>query len=551
MDHLNSVPGINEQAILNASNLIREDERLADRVRIAAWHHGVHHDYQALDYLSPKIIEILGLSGFSLLLHGHLHRAHFNRTRALSDWMLPVVGAGTFGASSENRPESVPFQYNLLVVHRSHVVVHSRKRRGEHDPWGCDYDWGLEGQPFRVIELPGRAQRSAVGGKSVAHSPTPSERVVASESRPPKSSEALIINVLSEIDESCGDEYTALQLAATRIIRGGGSIGLQDGRFLFGRYWDLRHIMNQVIEHGANKCLTGAQWVGKTAFLRGLCDASVRAWVWLEDASHRSIGNVSWHYFDLRTLRATDSVELKILESVDYSPDGDFAVHTIGELAEKLVLDNRRLVLMLDHFDSALEKRRMETNFLNELRGLPGNSINIIYAITSEARIPHAAQEKAYYFSASAHYLDFFAHQETANKFMEVPLLLAGIKCQKSVIENLVLLGGRHPFFLSLARLAFLDSFQQMSDATMEEIFAATASRFDQDVQNLYDGLLARLKLFHHQVLTSLLRDKGNYRGSIPVQLRPFVNSRSSEPFSEHFRRYYLESYLPLLSDET
>lgn len=74
-------------------------------------------------------------------LHGHVHESyadllnHYDRKRRLY-----IVGAGSFGATAQHRPESTPRLYNLIEIDKGldHIRVNTRCLRkvgGAWEPW--------------------------------------------------------------------------------------------------------------------------------------------------------------------------------------------------------------------------------------------------------------------------------------------------------------------------------------------------------------------------------------------------------------------------------
>jgi GTPase SAR1 family protein/predicted phosphodiesterase len=115
----------------------QEDGRLARDakvLRLAVWHHPITGNEKIRDDAFMERLQ----SSFRLCLHGHVHEARAE----LNNYPDPqrrihVVGAGSFGAPTHQRPESVPRLYNLLEVQRDlqHVRVHTRSRRKHGGAW--------------------------------------------------------------------------------------------------------------------------------------------------------------------------------------------------------------------------------------------------------------------------------------------------------------------------------------------------------------------------------------------------------------------------------
>jgi hypothetical protein len=208
--------------------------------------------------------------------------------------------------------------------------------------------------------------------------------------------------------------------------------------------------------------------------------------------------------------------------------------------------------VLLDNFEDVLRRNEVEAVFLNELKARQGE-MNVIYSMTSEERVPRAGREKAHYFFASAHILDFFNSADTSRALVETTLRIAGIEPPPGAVDRLLHLGGRHPFFLSLARQSFLEAVERVPGEEPAHILNEAVRYFNRLVPRLYDGLLSSLTNFHHRHLTRIMKDQERTGGSVPVELVPFIYERldgSVLPFSEHFRSYYLEQYLAARSTD-
>jgi hypothetical protein len=106
----------------------REDKRLAvdaGILRIAVWHHPITGSEKIID---NSFVDRLRQADFKLCLHGHVHEARTDLVSYLHQRKLYTIGAGSFGASFKDRPESTPRLYNVLEIARDHssVRVHTR-----------------------------------------------------------------------------------------------------------------------------------------------------------------------------------------------------------------------------------------------------------------------------------------------------------------------------------------------------------------------------------------------------------------------------------------
>jgi hypothetical protein len=109
-------------------------------LRIAVWHHAVAGPEQMRD------VEFLGHlqnNGVRIALHGDVHEMRRDLIGAWHDMQLYVVGSGSFGARSQDRPESTPRLYNLLEIARDlkSARVHTRCQPKPDGPWKGWYEW--------------------------------------------------------------------------------------------------------------------------------------------------------------------------------------------------------------------------------------------------------------------------------------------------------------------------------------------------------------------------------------------------------------------------
>lgn len=107
-----------------------------ERLKIAVWHHPITGNEKIA---SDAFVERLAQAGVKLCLHGHVHQS---RTGSLlhHQGKVHAIGAGTFGAMGEERPESTPRLYHLLELSddRGGLRVYSRgapRQGGAWRPW--------------------------------------------------------------------------------------------------------------------------------------------------------------------------------------------------------------------------------------------------------------------------------------------------------------------------------------------------------------------------------------------------------------------------------
>ena len=140
--------------------------RLASRsdvLRIAVWHHPITGNEKIAD---DAFADSLRRAGVQLCLHGHVHEDRADVLAYLHPRKLRVLGSGSFGAPSHDRPESVPRLYNLIEIDAAHSVarVHTRQLRRSGAAWEPWCVWpgatGSERRAYYEIDIiPGREPR--------------------------------------------------------------------------------------------------------------------------------------------------------------------------------------------------------------------------------------------------------------------------------------------------------------------------------------------------------------------------------------------------------
>ena len=86
-------------------------------LRIGVWHHPVTGNEKIE---KDAFMEQLQTANFRIVLHGHVHEERADLMYYQHRKSINVVGAGSFGAVTKDRPESTPRMYNLLEVTRDH-----------------------------------------------------------------------------------------------------------------------------------------------------------------------------------------------------------------------------------------------------------------------------------------------------------------------------------------------------------------------------------------------------------------------------------------------
>lgn len=129
-----------EGAISRGFDRARELQKVApsngdDVLRIAILHHPISGNEKIKD---DAFLNRFQQAGIRLCLHGHVHEERadllFHTHR---EQQIYAIGAGTFNAPTDKRPESAPRSYNILEIDRNlrQVKVHTRWRRKDGGAW--------------------------------------------------------------------------------------------------------------------------------------------------------------------------------------------------------------------------------------------------------------------------------------------------------------------------------------------------------------------------------------------------------------------------------
>jgi small GTP-binding protein len=116
----------------------RARREMADEAQVlglCVWHHPITGNEKIH---SDAFIGRLLQTDVRVCLHGHVHEDRADLLNPLhSERRIQVVGAGSFGAPTHHRPESVPRLFNLLEVRRDlrQLRVHTRCLRKQGGAW--------------------------------------------------------------------------------------------------------------------------------------------------------------------------------------------------------------------------------------------------------------------------------------------------------------------------------------------------------------------------------------------------------------------------------
>jgi predicted MPP superfamily phosphohydrolase len=138
----NALAYILNKAEKEKNNAINEGELNKNQkfLRIAVFHHPVTH----LETMrNQNFIEHLRQNDVQLILHGDIHEINREIYKGWERSKVQIIGAGTFGAKANDRPESIPRLYNLLEIKKDLglIRIHTRQQRKIDGPWEGWYEW--------------------------------------------------------------------------------------------------------------------------------------------------------------------------------------------------------------------------------------------------------------------------------------------------------------------------------------------------------------------------------------------------------------------------
>lgn len=121
------------------------DERYKNWLKIAVWHHPV----TGQEMMNNEFLELLIVAGFELCLHGHIHEAIGSFQPYDDNRGIHIIGAGTFGAPSQNQVPGIPYQYNLISLdkEKGKIIINTRKKEHSDGAWFADARWGDKNAP--------------------------------------------------------------------------------------------------------------------------------------------------------------------------------------------------------------------------------------------------------------------------------------------------------------------------------------------------------------------------------------------------------------------
>ena len=168
--HFRDGASICPQAVSRSLDRIRKSSDLKAGLKMAVWHHPLNSPFD--DRIRDHgFMAQLAKAGFSVVLHGHLHKADkglYSYDVTADGRKIHVIGAGTFGAPVAEQTPGHPLQYNLLRISGRTLTVETRRRSEPNGAWEPDAIWlqgkGKDPLPRYTVELPAAIKRFSKGG---------------------------------------------------------------------------------------------------------------------------------------------------------------------------------------------------------------------------------------------------------------------------------------------------------------------------------------------------------------------------------------------------
>jgi small GTP-binding protein len=150
--HFDQRAGINTDALSRAHDRL-QDEKYDNWLKIAVWHHPV----TGKEPMNDEFLQYLSVHNFQICMHGHIHEAMEGFYKYDDRRGIHIIGAGTFGAPTNEQVPGIPLQYNLLTFDPDErtITVNTRKKEKPGGAWSADARWGDKNRPdpFYVIKL--------------------------------------------------------------------------------------------------------------------------------------------------------------------------------------------------------------------------------------------------------------------------------------------------------------------------------------------------------------------------------------------------------------
>lgn len=276
----------------------------------------------------------------------------------------------------------------------------------------------------------------------------------------------------------------------------------------FGRGEILRQI-TEMIRGGQSCALVGERRIGKSSLLACLADPRGRS-PWLEDDP--DLLPICLDFLGFRDASASD-LWIEILEAAGdllsqqgFGSSWDVSGAAVAEASfagvrrafRNLHRNGRRVVLLCDEFELAVENPRLDESFFGALRSLAG-SVGVAFVTASRLSLleldqyrDEAVRRKVLgspFFNIFAEFpVGPFESVEVA-EFLEGSLQGSHIRFLKADALFLDEVAGRHPYFLQVAAYHLFECLAHAGSSDRTRVFAEAGSRIRRDTANIFRNL--------------------------------------------------------------
>jgi DNA-binding winged helix-turn-helix (wHTH) protein len=329
---------------------------------------------------------------------------------------------------------------------------------------------------------------------------------------------------------------------------------IRDVAYFHNRRRESKLIL-EMLSKGQSVSITGPRKIGKTSLLFHISQPQTMQQYGLDLASHLVV------YFDCQGLGSLKLEEFYalILEEIasqaaqqghpPINPERP-ASHLEFERVLRKAFDQKlKLALLLDEFELVGENRDLGTELLSGLRAL-ATKFDIAYLIVSQHPLVAFTEHFAPFFNIFIPLKIGLFDESESREMIEKSLMKAGATFPSEVINHVLELGGRHPFFLQVASYWALE-LQATKEASLESkdlhILAQTMraqveSHFEyywRQLTSQEQYILAALPLTQNEVayheeldrlvcLCLIIEENSRYRYFSPL-LRDFVRRQKVE----------------------
>ncbi|MFA5033925.1 MAG: metallophosphoesterase [bacterium] len=153
--HDRKIAAINLDVVGEVKKLLREKHQPDRWRRILVQHHPYTDTAEGpSDHVFDQSAANL-LEEFNMVLHGHTHQHQPKEQHQLGGRKIPIIGAGTLFAGSNQLPRAIGHEYNLITLNLAsgQGQVFPRQRDNVGAPWRPDNRWTQSGKDRYEVQL--------------------------------------------------------------------------------------------------------------------------------------------------------------------------------------------------------------------------------------------------------------------------------------------------------------------------------------------------------------------------------------------------------------